>query len=93
MIVILSVLVLLTLVIDCRQTLQIKHHADLYETNPILGRYPTDPEILIYFPCCGIGFLVAMHWMGDVTRLVWALAWLAVQGWVIRKNLKLGLHL
>lgn len=36
-------------VADALQTLDIKNHKSMYETNPILGKHPSDAEVMGYF--------------------------------------------
>ena len=88
-----TAIVLISLVIDCRQTLQIKNHLNMYEINPILGTHPVDWKIIVYFIICG-AVLTAMalfdpwHW----PSLAVLGAVLALEVWVIRRNRSNGLH-
>ena len=48
---------------DWGQTLDIENHPDRFETNPVLGRYPTRGEINTYFAST-----LALHWL--IARLL-----------------------
>lgn len=42
-------IVYIALALDATQTLDIKRHQGMYETNPLLGKHPTDRKIIGYF--------------------------------------------
>ena len=43
-----------------------------YETNPILGRHPSDTETNVYFSVTGIGTLIIAHFYPELReRLLW----------------------
>lgn len=48
------------MVLDYKTTLDIKNHPGIYETNPILGRHPSDGYIATYFvTAAALQFVVA----------------------------------
>jgi hypothetical protein len=93
------------LVIDCRQTLQIKDHPKMHEINPILGQHPTDYAIRLYFAMCGfaipaIGYVLveiapSFFKVPNLTFLgyAWLLCWIILEVIVIRNNKRLGLNM
>lgn len=94
LIILMTIVTIISFIIDCRQTLQIKSHPNMYEINPILGTHPVDWKIIVYFVICGSA-LIAMalfdpwHWpsMAVLTAVI------ALEVWAIRRNLALGLHI
>jgi hypothetical protein len=46
---------------DCLQTLDIRHHPGMYETNPVMGRHPSDLETVGYFAAAGL----LQFWLTD----------------------------
>jgi hypothetical protein len=82
------------LVLDCRQTLRIKDHPDIWETNPILGKHPSDSRIKIYFAICVIGLPLAGFFISGINHIfgfAWLLIWAAIEVKMILSNYKLGL--
>ena len=57
---VLLLIVIVTLIIDCRQTLRIKDTPGMRETNIILGPHPRDWAIVVYFSA----------WVAGLTALV-----------------------
>ena len=41
-------------------------YPNYYETNPIMGRHPSDTEIVTYFSITGIGALLIAHWYPEL---------------------------
>lgn len=86
------------LVVDARQTLDIKNHANIREMNRILGDHPSDRRIKAYFALCIMGNIVAT-WLVATGRVADPAWWLAGQGavigvewWCLLNNHKLGLR-
>lgn len=92
-----GILLIITLLMDWRQTLDIKNHQGFKELNPILGDHPSDLKIHIYFSAWI--FIVAVACMfvdGDNPRaalLVICMIRTAQELFVISKNKKLGLRI
>lgn len=91
--ILLFVLALISLVVDCCQTLDIKNHSNIHESNPLLGPHPSDNIIIVYFFVC-MALLVAAHWalpaivFHFITSLVFSL-----EVWVIIRNVVNGCNL
>ena len=84
--------VLSTFSLDYAQTRDIKNHAWAYETNPILGRHPSDRRITLYFLSAsvihtGIAYKLPPDW-----RRGFQYTTLALQLAVIAHNKKIGLR-
>ncbi|HWP35229.1 MAG TPA: hypothetical protein VNM66_06505 [Thermodesulfobacteriota bacterium] len=80
-----------SLLVDMGQTLDIARHAGLEETNPVLGRRPSDGEVVAYFGAAALLATVAYaHLDGRAANLL-SRAILAVQLPVIDRNARLGL--
>jgi hypothetical protein len=88
----LAICVLYTLWIDCHQTLQIKDHPELHETNPILGRHPSDVKVIVYFVLCATALaLITIFCPRPLLSIAVMSGTLSLEVWVIRRNFKLGL--
>lgn len=89
------ILVLLALIVDAAQTLDIKNHPDVFETNIILGPHPSDRRILAYFPVCAIVFVAIclgfQHFDAPLLSWLWTAGWLVVEVSCIHHNYRLGL--
>ena len=91
----LTLLVVCMLIVDLTQTLKIKNNPNLHEINKILGPHPSDTNIYVYFILV-IGLFIASILLipgYETLKVVWAVAWIVVEGWAIRNNIKLGLGL
>lgn len=59
------------LILDMRQTLDIKNHPGIHEINPLLGKHPTDTRIYTYFATCITAFLAITHFMPPEYQAFW----------------------
>ena len=87
-------LILSLLVIDYRQTLDIKNHDNMYEINPILGKHPSDLKITIYFLICSILFVAVSlyaHNLYNISLIIWLSIWAAMEIWAVQNNISIGL--
>ena len=87
-----AVYVFVTL-IDMQTTLDIKNHEELDETNPFLGKNPSDEQVYTYF--AGdilIQYLIAA-WLPHEYRGVWEGYGIGVGVTEINNNLQLGLKI
>lgn len=76
---------------DYKQTLDIKNHRGLYETNPILGKHPGDAHVRNYFVASSVATLVTLYVLPSSYRNVLLRAGLAVEFAVTHNNAALGL--
>jgi hypothetical protein len=81
-----------TLVLDAAQTLDIKNHPDLYETNPLLGRHPSDAKIVAYFIGAGFAHNAVTKALPTRYRAMWQYGWAALEIGTIIRNRKLNLR-
>lgn len=93
MIILLAISVLTLLLIDCRQTLRIKYHPNMWEINPFLGEHPTDAFIICYFIFCAVFFTASMIFLPFGYAIAWGVAWLIVEAGVVWHNYNKGLGL
>jgi hypothetical protein len=77
-----------TLFLDYRQTLDIKRHENLRETNKILGSHPSDTKTTAYFLAVGIGNHYLTKALPTELRPVWQYGFIAVQIRTILYNRK-----
>ena len=87
----LLVLVIISLLIDAKQTLNIKKLPQLHEINPVLGPHPSDALVVVYFAAwitaCLAGYLY-LPWQfftGVSVPLI------ALELYTINNNRKLGM--
>lgn len=85
-------LVLGTLYVDYKQTKDIKNHKGMYETNPLLGRHPSDVRIRNYFLLAGVGHTALVYNMRPDMRRKVQYATIALQLAVILHNKQIGLN-
>ena len=86
-------LMLVLLLVDYRQTLDIKNHSEDFETNIILGKHPSDLRITVYFISAAALFVVLFLVFPFYAQIAWFLGWAAVEVWAICNNNKLGLKI
>lgn len=98
MIYILLVLASALLAVDLAQTLDIKNHPALQETNMLLGEHPSDQKIIIYFLLVFVAFVSFVLWattarpQEDIAEIACVILY-CVEIPVILNNHKLGLKL
>lgn len=80
-----------SLAVDMLQTLDIKRHPGHFETNPILGRHPSDPAVIGYFAACGAATYLAWRELPRPWRLLLPLAVIAVQVPQVSRNARAGI--
>jgi len=79
-----------TLAVDAMQTIDIKNHPGMYETNPILGRHPSDDQVIAYFITTGyLHYQIAKH-LDSKYRKIWQYMWISVEVGVINHNQAMG---
>lgn len=82
-----------TLVLDYKQTKDIKRHDWAYETNPIMGKNPSDTRVAGYFLAAGAAhYAVARALPAGWPREAWQYGWIAAQVVQVAKNKRIGLH-
>jgi hypothetical protein len=82
------------LALDWRQTLQlIKEPDKYYETNPILGKYPSDSKVNTYFALSMLGHAAVTHVLPSKWRPYWQYTWIAIETGVVAHNYKAGIRL
>lgn len=81
-------------VLDWMQTLDIKNHRerDVYETNPVLGKHPSNAKINAYMGSTLILNAVVTHILPSKYRPWWQVAGISVEASCVVNNYNLGLR-
>ena len=79
--------------VDHGQTLDLKNHPELEETNPLLGKHPTDREINAHFITVQILHPLISYMLPHGMRDIWQWGSMGLWGAVIINNSQLGLKL
>lgn len=87
-----ELLVYTTLMLDAAQTLDIKNHPDLHETNPLLGRHPSDVKVVAYFIGAGFAHNAITKALPSEYRSTWQFGWAALEIGTIIRNHQLNLR-
>lgn len=81
------------MLLDYKQTLDIKKHKELRETNKILGENPSDTRVRNYFIATTIVHAAIVGFLPPAEREVWQCAGIVLEGVVVMHNRRLGLHI
>jgi hypothetical protein len=84
--------VLSTFAVDYMQTKDIKNHKWAYETNPIMGKHPSDVRIRNYFISAAVIHTAIAYKLPPEWRKPFQYATIAVQVVTIIKNKRMGLN-
>ena len=80
-------------VVDWGQTLDIAKKPNEYiETNPVLGKHPSEGRVNTYFAIATLGQIAIAHILPDKWRKRWLGANIMVEGYFVQGNYKLGLR-
>ena len=77
--------------IDWRQTQDIVRHEGYYETNPIMGKHPTNARINTYFTGMIAGHVLVDYLLPSQYRGYWELMGISVELTGVLGNRKIGL--
>lgn len=82
------------ILVDWGTTLDIKHHDNLYESNYLLGRHPSDRQIHL-FTATKLGVLYGLNNsnMSKTLKTVFNTLYLVVATVAVSNNLRLGLRI
>jgi len=78
--------------VDYGQTRDIRNHPGMYETNPLLGRNPSDARIRNYFLLAGTAHVAVTRLLPRAYRPYWQWSTLAVEVGVVAHNYHIGLR-
>lgn len=81
-----------TLTLDALQTMDIKNHPELHETNPFLGNHPNDAKVIAYFVGTGVGHYAITKALPTEYRAAWQYGWAALEIATIIRNRRLDLR-
>lgn len=82
-----------SLVIDMMQTLDIKNHQGMFETNPVLGKHPSDMLIVGYFSSIIVGHSVAFYNLPMPVRIALDVVIMTFEARTIHNNVVRGYSL
>jgi hypothetical protein len=85
--------VLVTQIIDWGQTREIAVNPKYYETNPVIGKYPTLQEVDKYFIACIVGNYLISKVLPNNWRRKWQIGSMLFQTYFITNNYKLGIKM
>ena len=78
---------------DYLQTMEIIEDGSLYETNPILGRYPSKQETSAYFASCAITAAVAAFLLPPKQRRWLYIFLIGIESNTIYHNYQIGIRI
>ena len=79
--------------IDMFQTLEIANNDNYYETNPILGRHPSELQVLTYFVARGLAHYETTKMVPAKYRKFWHAYHIIYNYDVIRDNHEIGIRI
>ena len=79
--------------VDWAQTREIARNSDFYETNPILGKYPSSTEVDVYFAATTLGHYLVSRALPSDYRKAWQYVWIGVQAGYVTHNYQMGVRI
>lgn len=79
--------------IDWKQTQYIATHSEFYETNLILGKYPSVEEVNIYFTTLMVSHTIIAYLLPSDWRKLWQVVWIGASFKQISNNYSIGIKL
>ena len=79
--------------IDWLQTKEIARNPHYYEVNPILGKYPSQNRVDLYFACSAIGHTVVAYYLPSNYRRIWQCIFIGIQVGCIGHNVNAGVRI
>ena len=81
------------MLIDYWQTRDIKNHPGYYETNPLLGKHPSDARIRNYFIGATVAHAAITYALPEKYRPAWQWGTIGVEAAVVLHNKGIGLKI
>lgn len=78
---------------DWAQTREIVKDDSRYELNPILGKYPSNTEVDIYFAATTVGHYLVSRALPPKQRKVWQYVWIGAQAGNVVRNYQVGIRI
>ena len=78
---------------DLNQTLQIKDHPGMIETNPLMGEHPTDGRIYSHFATCAVLHVLVVDLLPSKYRGMFQMLGIGFESSVVYHNNQLGLSI
>ncbi len=79
--------------VDWLQTREIAVNDDYWESNPILGKYPTTQEVDRYFLCTELLKIGFTHVLPQKYRKYWLMFWIGASGALVQHNYNMGIRI
>ncbi|MDD5048442.1 MAG: hypothetical protein PHH09_05880 [Methanoregulaceae archaeon] len=84
---------LLAIGVDWLQTKEIARNDEYTETNPILGDYPSQNDVDLYFLGCGIVHTAISYYLPKKYRRYWQCVWVGIEVGHISHNINAGVRI
>ena len=78
--------------LDWGTTLDIVDREGYYETNPIIGKYPSKGRINLYFICSMAGKFLLAHYLPSNLRKYWFGSNILISSYMVNNNYGIGLR-
>lgn len=78
---------------DWRQTRVIADSDEYWETNPILGKYPTRQEVDNYFFFAELFKISIAHILPQKHRRYWLMFWIGAEAALVHHNYQMGIRM
>lgn len=80
-------------IIDWLQTREIARNDDYYESNPLMGKYPTVSEVDRYMSSSALLNLTVTHILPQKYRKYWLSFWIGVSSAMVFHNYNIGVRI
>lgn len=80
------------LIVDCRQTAQIRHQEAMYEQNPMFGRRPHEGRVWGVCALDMVGHTVISYQLPEQYKAPWQWGTIGVEVGFIHHNVRIGLR-
>jgi hypothetical protein len=78
--------------VDWRQTQDIRRHQGLFESNPILGRNPSNAKINTWFISSNVVQFLIADALSDDLRSAWIASGIVIEVSMVKHNKSAGVH-
>lgn len=79
--------------VDWLQTKEIARNPNYYETNPVLGKYPSQNEVDIYFLSTAIIHTGIAYYLPKEYRRIWQCIFIGIQAGHVSHNINTGVKI
>lgn len=79
--------------VDWLQTKEIARNPNYYELNPILGKYPSQNEVDLYFASTAIAHTIIAYYLPKKYRRIWQCVFIGIQAGCVGHNINAGINI